>query len=555
MDILQRQTECMKPNPSVSLAMILGLKESKEKAIELVNTPVEAFSSLLQYIYGGQLSLERMVSSSSQRAKDELIDLFTLADRYGFEHLLEALSAESEHFLTISNVIDFYEAADFYNLKSLAEKCLDFLDENSLLFLKESKDADQALIRSSASTLKRILSRDTFWAPEVLIFIAVEKWLIENQRHSTSSTCDKEKEEEIRRDVSSVIRLDLIDSHKLISRVKESSLFSWAVIKDVIHRQEKAQENDISPTFCSGLSRYGLVKDRNIFRKDIHVMISGSDVDMGEREVARHDLRDSSSGILIGFEKPYLINMIRWKITATLVNPITSPFPAYDAFSIETSVDGNNWSQLIQREQRQDIVLFWSERAFYLRPRVVQYIRIKGYAKRIRFEPDKEYSFQLKQLHIAYTSNQFDLTPDNKALIPRFNCSLIPFSDRIARDDYFRTDCDMSLKYKFPRSHKINTGKCIEFALEQMSLVNLITLLLSDEDPRVSYSFTIESSVDDRNWTTIVDQRFIQCKSWQQISIAPTLVFFIRIKGTNVLNDDQSPSGFFRLVHFECRFR
>lgn len=184
-------------------------------------------------------------------------------------------------------------------------------------------------------------------------------------------------------------------------------------------------------------------------------------------EVARHQLRDNAAGLLIEFHKPYLINKIRWKVSATLVDPIQSPFPAHDAFTIETSLDGTSWRRVVEREQNNNCLLFWSERSFYFKPQVVQFIHIKGEVRRIHLEREMTYWFQVKHFEATYSTDSYDFTPEG-VLLPYFNCAAIPFTETTSKDDYFRANCSMELKYKYPRAHRIR-GKYIEFTLVSTS--------------------------------------------------------------------------------------
>lgn len=143
----------------------------------------------------------------------------------------------------MENVVIFYEAAVFYQLADLADKCLNFLDEHAIAFLKHP-----SLARASPSTIVAIFSRNTFCAPEVLLFIACERWFIEN-------TCDDNE----RHEILSTIRLPLIDSEKLVSKVKESGLFSWPQVSEAIANMENKE-------YIEKITRYGCVPDENVFQ-------------------------------------------------------------------------------------------------------------------------------------------------------------------------------------------------------------------------------------------------------------------------------------------------
>ncbi|KAJ7404295.1 BTB/POZ domain-containing protein 9-like protein [Willisornis vidua] len=73
-----------------------------------------------------------------------------------------------------------------------------------------------------------------------------------------------------------------------------------------------------------------------------------------------------------------------------------------------------------------------------------------------------------------------------------------------------------------------------------------LQLLLWDCDDR-SYSYYIEVSTNQQQWTMVVDRTKISCKSWQTITFDKQPASFIRIVGTrNTANE------VFHCVHFEC---
>ena len=57
-------------------------------------------------------------------------------------------------------------------------------------------------------------------------------------------------------------------------------------------------------------------------------------------------------------------------------------------------------------------------------------------------------------------------------------------------------------------------------------------LLLWDCDDRL-YSYYIEVSTDQKNWTKVADKSQESCKSWQYIQFDPLPVTFVKIVGTH----------------------
>ena len=66
----------------------------------------------------------------------------------------------------------------------------------------------------------------------------------------------------------------------------------------------------------------------------------------------------------------------------------------------------------------------------------------------------------------------------------------------------------------------------IVISLGRPSIINTIRMLLWDKDQR-SYSYTIECSLDNQNWTQLVDYSHYACRSWQRIHFHPKVVRFV----------------------------
>lgn len=80
----------------------------------------------------------------------------------------------------------------------------------------------------------------------------------------------------------------------------------------------------------------------------------------------------------------------------------------------------------------------------------------------------------------------------------------------------------------------------------QPYILGSMRLLLWDCDDR-TYSFYIETSVNQKDWVMVVDKRNEQARSWQNFAFTPIPVVFIRIVGTrNTANE------IFHCVHLEC---
>jgi BTB/POZ domain-containing protein 9 len=79
--------------------------------------------------------------------------------------------------------------------------------------------------------------------------------------------------------------------------------------------------------------------------------------------------------------------------------------------------------------------------------------------------------------------------------------------------------------------HQLGSG-CISIQLAQPYVIGSMRLLLWDCDNR-SYSYCIETSLDQSNWTIVCDKRNEACRSWQVIVFQPKPISFIKITGTH----------------------
>lgn len=144
-----------------------GLAETTQSKINL-KAPLEAFKALLKYMYTGCMSLDEMNVV-------DILDSLGLAHEYGFEALVLAISTHLIKIVSQTNCCEFFDTARLYNLESLVDVCIKFMDQN----------ATDLLVCSSFKTLSldslcALLERDSFYAPEVEIFKAVQEWYKNN---------------------------------------------------------------------------------------------------------------------------------------------------------------------------------------------------------------------------------------------------------------------------------------------------------------------------------------------------------------------------------------
>ena len=185
------------------------MKESKLEEIELRDTQLQPFRHLLRYIYTGQMSL------SSQ--KDEMIlEILGLAHQYGFIDLETSISDYLRlTLLDIRNVSLIYDTASLYQLENLVNACCSFMDRNASDVIKhesltsklsnnrfsidhrhqKSDGSEQQYFKPflsyisalTANSFQAVISRDSFCAPEVDIFLAALNWVRANPDATTEA--------------------------------------------------------------------------------------------------------------------------------------------------------------------------------------------------------------------------------------------------------------------------------------------------------------------------------------------------------------------------------
>lgn len=193
-----------------------GLSESTQSEIQL-KIPLEAFKILLRYIYSGNMSLAQMKT-------EHILDTLGLANQYGFTELEQAISGYLREALSLTNVCSILDAARLYCLESLTNVCHNFMDTNATDILSH-----ESFKNLSQEALCGLLVRDSFFAPEVQIFVAVQKWAQNNQDLA---------------DIESVVqhvRLPLMSLEQLLTVVRPSGILDPDHLLDAIEEKETAK--------------------------------------------------------------------------------------------------------------------------------------------------------------------------------------------------------------------------------------------------------------------------------------------------------------------------
>lgn len=488
-----------------------GLRESQQSEIELKGTSLDAFRILLKYVYTGHMVLANL--------KEEIIlDILGLTHQYGFVDLETAISDYLKAILNIRNVCIIYDMASLYQLTSLANVCCNYMDRHALDILHHA-----SFLNLSPSALKEMISRDSFYAPEVEIFQVVCEWI----RHNPNLESQ---------DIVAEVRLPLMHLPELLNVVRPTGWISPDAILDAI--KARTENRDMDLRYRGYLMPEENVASPKLGAQVLHgemrpALLDGDsqNYDM-ERGFTRHPIDDNNGqGILIKLGSPCIINHMRM----LLWDRDTRSY----SYFIEVSMDQKDWITVVDHSK----FLCRSWQHLYFPPRVASYVRIVGTHNTVNRV------FHVVTFESYYTNRPFTL--ENGLIVPRENVATIQASASViegvsrSRNALLNGDTqnyDWDSGYT---CHQLGSG-AIVVQLAQPYIIDSCRLLLWDCDDR-SYSYYIEVSTDQHDWTLVADRMNEPCKSWQKLSFAKTPVIFVRIVGTH-----NTANEVFHCVHFEC---
>ena len=157
--------------------------------------------------------------------------MLAMADRFGFVQLKEALSEKLASMVTLKNVLHLLLYGDLYQASSLLNQCLATVDQKA-----EKVLSSDAFLTLATSTLSLIISRDTFFVPEMFVYNAVVGWKDYNG-------VSKEELEE----VLGYVRLSQIPPKELFRTVEPAQLFRPVEITDALRVQIKPEFQQMKP--------------------------------------------------------------------------------------------------------------------------------------------------------------------------------------------------------------------------------------------------------------------------------------------------------------------
>ncbi len=159
-----------------------------------------------------------------------MFDIITLADRFGFLLLKNAVGAVLADKVNAQNVLKFLSPADAYCIENLQQTCLSQLDKISTTVLNSEE-----FISLDPHLIKKVLSRDTFDAPEIKIFECLSK-IIQKFGMVSSEASDL---------LESCIRLSSVDIKDVFSKVEPLGYFTEKAILESVRANAQNDLNSI----------------------------------------------------------------------------------------------------------------------------------------------------------------------------------------------------------------------------------------------------------------------------------------------------------------------
>lgn len=453
-----------------------------------------------------------------------ILDTLGLSNLFGYIELKDEISSFLKKALQLSNVCSILDASRLYELNTLTTICYIFMDKNAEQLLEH--DSFKFLHKSSLIIL---LARDSFFVPEIKIFQAIQKW-IDSNRHEL-------KPEEVS-EVVSQVRLPLINLEDLLEIVRPTGILDANYLLDAIHVKTQSRINRLPHRgiLCPE-ENIATVKHGSRISQgtcDGFTLLDASDHPYDiEKGYTRHSISSKSddNGIIVELGSIYIVNFIKLLLW-DLDNRSYS-------YVVDISVDKISWDRVIDHSNYH----CRSWQYLHFEKRAVKFIRITGTHNTVNRV------FHLVSMEAMFTNNLPRII--DGLIAPKHNVATTEKSavciEGVSRNKNSLLngnvkDYDWDCGYT---CHQLGSGNiCIQ--LGQPYLISSFRILLWDCDDR-TYSFYIETSVNETDWEIVVDKKHERLQSWQSFTFEQRAITYIRIVGTY-----NSANEIFHIVHFEC---
>ncbi|KAG0439705.1 hypothetical protein HPB47_016556, partial [Ixodes persulcatus] len=487
-----------------------GMRESQEKEVVLRDTPREAFELLLRYIYTGQLQLSGL-------KEDVVLEVLELSHLYGFLELEAGVSCFLEQVLGVRNVCRIYDRACLYQLGALAQACRLFVDRHAMAILNSD-----SFLNLSPVVLREMIGRDSFFAPEVDIFRAVCSWAAHNPSSDPKPILE-------------MVRLPLLTVPELLNVVRPTDLVGPDCILDAIQLCTETRDAD-RPYRGSLLPAENVASvshGAQVLAGEMRSALLDGDsqgYDM-ERGFTRHPIEDGGSGrrtgILVKLGSPCILN----HLALLLWDRDNRAYSYYiEVCGPEGLGPGGGPLQVPVRS--------WQK--LYFKARVVQYIHIVVSIRgrepspspcprlapdRLATVPGVRFCVRPRARHAQHGNRVFhavslECRHVGEGAMPELEEGLVVPRENVATVSRCAYVVEGTGKYDWDSGytcHQLGNGAIVvqlaqPYCVDSMRPVAVCSAagLLWDCDSR-QYSYYVEVSVDQQNWTMVADRRQELC--------------------------------------------
>eukprot|EP00903_Cladosiphon_okamuranus_P008085 g7795.t1 len=186
-----------------------GMSESETRRVELRDVAPEGFEAIVTYVYTGRVWL----------AADNVMDIFSLAHRFGMGELLRACAKVLDECMNCDDVCRVLEAVEYYQDEVLEARCWDLIKDSTPRVLKS-----ESFLELRWPLVLALVREGELQVDEVGLFEAVQAWVSRNPA-------------ERRRYIDELarhFRLPLMSLRDLMSVVRPSKLVAADSILDAV---------------------------------------------------------------------------------------------------------------------------------------------------------------------------------------------------------------------------------------------------------------------------------------------------------------------------------
>uniref|UniRef100_A0A7E4V2W7 BTB domain-containing protein n=2 Tax=Panagrellus redivivus TaxID=6233 RepID=A0A7E4V2W7_PANRE len=471
-----------------------GMIESTSNRIEIHETSVECFKSVLEWIYTGTVQFTSV---------DHVLEALRLAQVYNITELVNLTVDCLKHECTVGNVCYIVNEAVLLSLNALTAFSLGFICKRFSEIIKR-----KSFKMLSLDALGEILMYAVIGTPPDVVFHAVLYWMKTNPS----------KYEDFP-DIVKLLPLKFISIKKL--KAFPTTNRHTNVLFDLAREhREKMDDYTQMPNENIALPKFGIK------------VISGGETSFFEKDnaILKHKIELPQEGILIDLGHCFMINSIKMQLVD---NAKLNYF-----FWISVSSDNYEWTRVVDYSE----YIYRGLQELYFEPQLVRYIRICGSA------PINQ-TFKISRFEALYTMKPFEIDAETGLLIPSTNVASLKKGAVVIKDNFkfqqtpLASTSDKDPSYIGYMVHNLGNGEII-LQLPQAYLLDTMTLLLHNKKNHV-FSYIIDVSVDKMYWNQVFWEFEVTGK--RDISFDSQPVVFVKITSIYC-----SPDFYINRVYFEC---